>query len=122
MCQCQRQPCSCSKCGCSCGSQKTTTCGCSCSQCQSQGEVCGEHGHSHAKKFLELADQAWMEVLKEKIKEHIKANSKHIDELARLVAEANQERWKKKIEAKSCCCCFEDKLKNFFEQSCNVKK
>jgi len=62
-----------------------------------------------------------MEVLKEKIKENIKANSKNMDELARMISEANHERWKKKMDEKSCCGCFEEKLKNFFEQSCKAK-
>lgn len=49
-------------------------------------------------KFVELADEAWTEVLKEKIKEHIRKESTNMDKFAKLVAEANYERWRKKIE------------------------
>lgn len=119
MCNCQNQASCCSKgsCGCSCH-QAAGGCGCSQKSCGCGSKASDENCSA---KFLELADQAWMEVLKEKIKDHIKANNKQIDELARLVAEANQERWKKKMDAKSCCCGFEEKLKNFFGQSCKTK-
>lgn len=63
-----------------------------------------------------------MEVLKEKIKEHIKANSKHMDELARLVSDANRDRWQKKMEDKQCCGTYEEKLKEFFGQACKTQK
>lgn len=112
MCNCHSQS-SCSDKGCGC----QHSCGCSCHQKGSCGSQ--QSCESNADKFLALADQAWMEVLKEKIKENIKANSKHLDELAGLIAEANHERWKKKIDAKSCCGSFEEKLKSFFKQSCS---
>lgn len=54
----------------------------------------------HVAKFLQLADEAWTEVLKEKIKEHIRAESKGLDQFAKLVAEANYERWKTKTQEK----------------------
>jgi hypothetical protein len=121
-CGCQGQSCSCGchqaqggcqkSCGCSsqggsCGCQKNQ-CGCGCKHC----------GCDHATKFLELANQAWMEVLKEKIKEHIQKQSKHMDELAGLIAEANHERWKTKMENQQCCGGFKERLKNFFDQAC----
>ena len=117
MCHCQKQSCGCSKEGCGCGCHQSSG---SCSCCSQLKGSCGNEDHA-SHKFLELADQAWMEVLKEKIKEHIKANAKHIDELARLIAEANHERWKKKMDQKCSCGNFEEKLKNFFEQSCRTK-
>lgn len=117
MCQCHSHQSSCSKggCGCQCG------CGsCSCS-CHQKGNTCGsdQSGSSHAEKLLAIADQAWMEVLKEKIKENIKSNNQHMDELARMISEANHERWKKKMDAKKCCGNFEEKLNHFFGQSCS---
>jgi hypothetical protein len=63
-----------------------------------------------------------MELLKEKIKEHIRSQAKNIDELARLIAEANQERWQKKMDAGQCCECFEEKIKEFFSQACQARK
>jgi len=62
-----------------------------------------------------------MELLKEKIKEHIQSQAKNIDELARLIAEANHERWQKKMEDKHCCGGYEEKLKDFFNQACQTK-
>lgn len=120
MCSCQKQSCGCANgnCGCSCHRSAGACGGCGQKNC-----TCGSNnsGGSCSSKFLELADQAWMEVLKEKIKDHIRANNKNIDELAKLVSEANHERWKKKIEEKSCCGGFEEKLRNFFANSCKCK-
>lgn len=120
MCQCK------SSCGCGCQSSKSCCseqeCGknqsCGCSSCKSS---CGEGSGGFAHKFLELADQAWKEVLKEKIKKHIEVESKNLDELAKLISDANHERWKKKMESSHCCGCFEEKLENFFNQSCQTK-
>jgi hypothetical protein len=63
-----------------------------------------------------------MEVLKEKIKENIRASAKNMDELARIISEANHERWKKKIEYSQCSGSFESKLGEFFGQSCPTHK
>ena len=105
-------------CGCGChSSQGNSSCGsqksCSCESCRSKQGDC-----NFASKFLEIADCAWMEVLKEKIKEHIKANAKNLDELAGLIAQTNHEKWKKKMENNKCCETFEEKLNNFFGQEC----
>lgn len=126
MCKCNSSSCS-SGCGCGCQS-----CGCGGkSQCCSQksgpcGSGDGDKSCNYAEKFLELADQAWMEVLKEKIKDSIRSNDKKLDELAHLITEANHDRWQKKIESKKCCGSFDEKLKNFFkgccDQSCSTNK
>lgn len=61
--------------------------------------------------FLEIADCAWLEVLKEKIKEHIKTNdSEYLNKLAKLIAEGNQKRWEHKMSGEKCCHDFEQKL------------
>lgn len=124
MSHCQDQSCCDSKSGCSCqsshgsccGSQKSNSCGC-CSKGEDKKSCCDA-----ASKFLDLADCAWKEVLKEKIKEHIKANATHMDELARLIAEANHEIWQKKMEDKNknCCGSFEEKLEEFFCKTCHT--
>lgn len=63
-----------------------------------------------------------MEVLKEKIKDHIRSNAKNMDELARLISEANHERWQKKMENKECTGCYEEKLRDFFHSySCQTQ-
>lgn len=75
------------------------SCGCSCQACS----CCSNKGHGQEeccnkeKKLLELADLAWMEVLKEKIKEHIKNSDSKIDEMAQLIANTNRERWHQKM-------------------------
>lgn len=99
--------------GCSSSHGVQASCGC---QCHS-GAV--KHGEcDYPAKFLELADQAWMEVLKEKIKEQIKTDAKHMDELARLISEANKERWHRKMANKQQNCNYEEKLKQFFSSAC----
>jgi hypothetical protein len=54
---------------------------------------------------------AWMELLKEKIKEHIQSRDNKLDEIARVVSEANHERWKQKMSNKQNCSQYEEKLK-----------
>lgn len=97
--------------GCSCG------CGCG----------CGSHHHHHdteggchcAEKFLAIADEAWKEVLKEKIKNKILTHKgEHMERLAEIIATANGEKWKHIISAKTKCNNFKDTLKDFFTSSC----
>jgi len=83
-----------------------------------------EHEHEHedgckcSEKFLVLADEAWREVLKEKIKDKILAKKgEHIEKLAELIAKANGERWKNKIYAKTNNNKFKDSLKELFSSS-----
>ncbi len=68
--------------------------------------------------FLEVADAAWSEVLKDKIKEHIVATQNdRMTELAKIVSEGNSQRWKHKMEKKQGCMDFKEKLCRFFGQS-----
>lgn len=98
---------------CSCG------CGCGCG--------CGSHHHHHndsegckcTEKFLEIADEAWREILKDKIKSKILSHKgDHMDKLAEMIAKANGERWKNKISAKTKSNEFKEGLKEFFS-SCD---
>lgn len=92
-------------CPCGCGAKISHThsdsgcnCGCSCSD-----------------NFLKLADEAWMEVLKEKIKGQIITHKgEQMDKLAAIIAKANGERWKNKISSKINSNEFKDSLKEFF--------
>jgi len=97
-------------CGCGCGSD------CKCG--------CNSHGHHHhdgeckcVEKFLEIADDAWREVLKEKIKAKIidKKND-HMEKLAEMIAMANGSKWKHKISAKANDEEFKENLKKFFSE------
>lgn len=88
--------------------------------CSHHDASCGDsHQHeergSFAEELIEMADDAWMEVLHEKIKEQILTSSgKHLDELAQLVASANHERWKNKMSSHKGCSDFKDKIRDFF--------
>ena len=123
MSSCHHHSCCNSSCGC-----QSKGCSCSCHQshsgshkscgCESHERGCGSH---YAEKFLEMADHAWMEVLKEKIKDHIRSNAKNMDDLARIISEANHERWQTKMENKQCCGGYEERLKEFFNHSCHHK-
>lgn len=103
-----------------CGCQQEGVC-----HCQSCG--CSKHHHGHdeegncccAEKLLMVADEAWKEVLKDKIKEKIIAKKgEHLDKLAELIAVTNGEKWKHKISARLKCDEYKDQLKEFFS-SCD---
>lgn len=88
-------------------------------------EKCGEgcchgehHHHAHfSHELIELADQAWMEVLYEKIKDKVRAKSdKHLDQLAEIVAESNQSRWHHKLAKHNDIKAFEQKVSEFFKR------
>lgn len=95
-------------------------------ECCSNSEKCCKkeecyHGHGQEKHeefmklLLETADCAWLEVLKDKIKEHILATqNERMAELAKIVAEANNQRWKSKMEKKRACKEFHEKLHHVF--------
>lgn len=89
------------------------TCGCGCG-CGARTHN-SEEGCNCAEKFLYLADEAWKEVLKDKIKAKIIAKKgDHMEKLAEIIAIANGEKWKHKISAKTKSHDFKDKLKDYF--------
>lgn len=93
---------------------------CCCPCHREQEETCGEEeGHDGFDNFfLEIADCAWTEVLKDKIKEYIlQTQNDRMTKLAKIVAEGNNQRWRYKMEKKQICADFEEKLGNFFSQS-----
>ena len=95
-------------------------CGCGCDPHAHHHHHGEEGGCNCAEKFLELADEAWKEVLKEKIKAKILTHKgEHMEKLAELIATANGEKWKLMISAKTKCTNFKDNLKEFFT-SCDV--
>ena len=65
-----------------------------------------------------------MDALKEKIKSHILAHDKKLDELARLISETNHERWQRKMAKKKACAEYHEKLQGLFctGGSCQSKK
>lgn len=73
-------------------------CECCCNHCGAH------HHHEHhadvdfSHQLLELADEAWMEVLKDKIRQQVESvNGSQLEKLAKLAAESNNERWKHKL-------------------------
>lgn len=86
--------------------------------CPSEQESC--HEEDQFDWFLALADEAWSEVVKEKIKEHIlETQGKRLNELAKIISETNSQRWKLKMEKENCCYEFKEKIASFFS---NMKK
>lgn len=77
-----------------------------------------DHDHgSFSHQLFELADEAWMELLKEKIKEQIEQSSgKHMDKLAKIVSDANHARWQGKTAGYRNNEEFHDKLRAFFHK------
>lgn len=82
-------------------------CSCHCCNCH-----CHQEG-KYADELLKLADEAWMEVLKEKIKEEIiQTSDAHLSQMAKLVAGANHLRWKEKLQAKKDLHDYEEQLRS----------
>src|SRR6266404_4137074 len=89
---------------------------CSCTCPEHKPQETHEHG-DFAHQMLEMADQAWMEVLKEKIKEQIIAQSgDKLDQLAKIVAASNNERWQHKLALHQIVHDYEDKVHSYFTQ------
>lgn len=93
--------------------------------CEHEHSCCHEHEHHHhehehedfAHQLIELADDAWMELLFEKLKEQIKiTNGAQMDKLAKLVSDANHTRWQHKMGLNKNSQDFKDHLNAFFGQ------
>ncbi len=70
-------------------------------------------------KLLILADDAWMELMKEKIKAEInKASGPHMEKIAQLVVETNFAKWSDLIQAKTKCNEYKDNLKALMAGGC----
>lgn len=98
---------------CSHGSQNESHAGCNCC-CHKQCQCPCHHEHEkYSDQLLDLADEAWMELVKEKIKEEIlKHSNDHITKLAQLVSKANNERWKEVLSKKRTVQDFDDQLQD----------
>lgn len=92
---------------------------CKCGEhCQCGDKIPQQHHEEHChceEKFLKLADEAWMEVLKDKIKCQIEKNQcESMDKLAEIIATTNTDKWKHQIMIKSKCEEYKNTLKEFF--------
>ena len=90
------------------------------SECDVSKEACTATGAPGAsteccdvpEKLLCLADEAWREVVKDKIKREIeKTAGAKLDALAKLVAETNHRRWSHLIEGKQKCDEYKQQVK-----------
>lgn len=77
--------------------------------------------YDECEQLLDIADEAWLEVLKEKIKEHIRASDHKIDDIARIVAETNREHWHHKMSEEKTWENYEDELSRLFDQPSSTK-
>lgn len=109
---------SCSGSGCGQGSHHHHSGCCCCGQQHSSGcgsDSCDGHEGDFAKMLLELADEAWMEVLKDKIKQQIEeSDGQNLEALAKLVSQSNGARWQHKLAKKKACKEFGCKIEKFF--------
>lgn len=78
------------------------------------GECCDMPG-----KLLAMADEAWYELLKEKIKKEIQGScGERLDKLAKLVAETNNAKWAHEIMGKVKCEEYKGSLHAMFTEEC----
>lgn len=97
---------------CGCGNK---SCGCCSSDCKCGCHQDGCHHGDFAHELIQMADDAWMCLLKDKIKAKIEnLSGKNLDELADLVANANHKRWISKMEKHEAKDDFEDAVADFF--------
>lgn len=85
--------------------------------CCKQHECCCHEEGEMAGHLYKLADEAWMELLKEKIKEKIlQHDGAQLDALASAISESNGKRWKSKLCIKNNKENFKAKLDQIFGQ------
>jgi len=69
-------------------------------------------------KLLALADEAWFEVLKDKIKKDILSSSgDKMDKLAKLVSETNNAKWGHMMSGKMQCEEYKQNLQKLFSEA-----
>ena len=94
--------------------------GCSTESCTTSKKSNSDCGCDMHEKLLALADAAWEELLKEKIKAEInKTNGEHMDKIAKLVAEANCAKWGHMIQGKVKCNEYQENLKTLMTAGCD---
>lgn len=92
---------------------------CTTESCATAPKTNGDCECNMHEELLALADDAWMELLKDKIKAEIeKANGPHMDKIAKLVADANCAKWGNMIQAKVKCNEYKENLKALMIGGC----
>lgn len=70
-------------------------------------------------EMLALADEAWMELMKEKMKAEIdRVSGAHMEKVAKLVTETNFAKWSDLIKGKAKCNEYKDNLKKLMTEEC----
>ena len=96
----------------------TENCSSQAQSCDSSSQSAHQQGEEHCDmpdRLLQLADQAWMELLKEKIKKEIEAPcGEQMDKVAKLVSETNKAKWSHKMAAKQGCHDYRHSLMSLF--------
>ncbi|MDR3543993.1 MAG: hypothetical protein P4L69_24020 [Desulfosporosinus sp.] len=93
----------------------STTKSCSTAHNTNNDSECDMH-----ERLLALADDAWMELLKEKMKTEIeKTNGPHMNNIAKLVVDANCAKWGSMIQVKVKCNEYKESLKALMMGGCN---
>jgi hypothetical protein len=107
----------------SCGSESHrhghSHCGCSCHSCT----CCSHHEHEEgcdSERLLAIADMAWVEVLKDKIKQNILTSDHRIDEIAKIVAETNRDFWRLEMAQASTEEHYDRRISEIMGDACRV--
>ncbi len=86
---------------------------CGMHHCECECHALHHHHQKYADQLIAIADEAWMEILKEKIKDQIrKTSAEHLDAMAKIVADANHLRWKHKMETRKVLEDYENHLED----------
>lgn len=92
-------------------------------QCDIQGSCTTEAAGDCCdmpEKLLALADEAWYELLKEKIKAEIeKSCGVRLDKLANFIAETNKAKWEHEFQGKLKCEEYKQNLMALFSEACD---
>jgi len=81
---------------------------------KNDSDCCNMH-----EEMLALADEAWMELMKEKIKAEIdKVSGAHMEKVAKLVMEANFAKWSDLMKSKARCNEYKDNLNTLMTEEC----
>ena len=80
--------------------------------CSEKGCDCGGEHSEHATMIMQLANEAWTELLKEKMKSAFeKALGDKLNKVAQVGVEASTGYWQNKMKVGIACAEFEEKLK-----------
>lgn len=89
--------------------------------CCEHEHCCNGHHHQYddfSSQLLEIADEAWLELMMEKIKKVIeKTNGSQMDQLAKVVAKTNKKCWESKVCTNECKEDYRKTIKDFLESN-----